>query len=985
MQDGHPEGALFQRVREWPTASDELRASRVFGELKEKAAACRELAGLALVLEHEPVARLVHGIFGCSPYLTALCERDPLRLMRLLRANPEQYMRDLNDQLAGDVVNAQDIAVAMRRLRLFKAQVALLSALCDLGGVWQVMQVTHVLSRAADAAVAAAVAFLFRQARLKGDWLDDNNVSPERNSGYFVLAMGKHGALELNYSSDIDLIVFYDPARARLRQGVELNTFYVRLTRDLVKLMQERTGDGYVFRMDLRLRPDPGATQVAISTSAALSYYESFGQNWERAALIKARIIAGDKQAGAEMLAGLTPFIWRKYLDYASIADIHAMKRQIHAFKGFGTIGVAGHNIKLGRGGIREIEFFAQTQQLIAGGRQEDLRTAATLEALQKLTEKGWIKQDVQRQLTASYLFLRRIEHRLQMLHDEQTQTLPSDDEALRQLALFSGFVDVAAFSRVLRQHLEAVQAHYAALFERDDTASDSGSNLVFTGEDDDPATIATLQAMGYNNASQIVAMVRGWHRGRYAAVRSAPGRERLTEMQPLLIEALARTADPDGAMIAFDRFLQHLPTGVQLFALLKANPSLMRLVADIMGSAPRLARILARRRRVLDGVLDPGFFGMVPTQLDLARIIDDELGRIEDYQEALDRARIIGNEQMFLIGVRVLSQTIGAGRAGGVYAALAERIISVMQDKVADEMASSHGLVPGAAAAVIAMGKLGGCEMTAASDLDLILVYDYERGAIQSQGDDPGMRPLSPNQYYSRFTQRLISALAAPTAEGAIYEVDLRLRPSGQKGPVATQLSSFIAYQSHEAWTWEHMALTRARVITGPRPLRKTIEQTIREVLTARRDRARIAADVLDMRARIEKEKGTKDIWDLKQVRGGILDLEFIAQFLQLIHAADHPQVLDQNTYAVFGKLTKAGLIEASAGEVLLDAANFMNNLTQVLRLCLDGSFERQSALGGLKDLLCRAVEMPDFERLEGALRMTLDQVSHQFTDLVK
>ena len=307
------------------------------------------------------------------------------------------------------------------------------------------------------------------------------------------------------------------------------------------------------------------------------------------------------------------------------------------------------------------------------------------------------------------------------------------------------------------------------------------------------------------------------------------------------------------------------------------------------------------------------------------------------------------------------------------------------MQTKVTEQLAIHHGVVPGGAAAVIAMGKLGGFEMTAASDLDLILVYDFAPGTIQSEGTAPDIRPLSPNQYYSRLTQRLISALASPTAEGRIYEVDLRLRPSGQKGPVATQLSSFISYQANEAWTWEHMALTRARVISGPEPLRQAIEKTIRDVLTKRRDRAAIAQDVLDMRARIEKEKGTTDIWDLKQVRGGILDLEFIAQFLQLIHAADHPEILDQNTYMALRKLARAGLIDANAAEVLLDAANFLNNLTQVLRLCLDSSFNSETALDGLKDLLCRAVEMPDFERLEAALQATLEQVTKQFNVLIR
>ncbi len=634
-------------------------------------------------------------------------------------------------------------------------------------------------------------------------------------SGFIVLAMGKCGAYELNYSSDVDLIVFYDLDRIALEPGVEPARFFVRLTRDLVQLLEERTGDGYVFRTDLRLRPDPGATQLALSTEAALVYYESFGQNWERAALIKARPCAGDLEAGRELLRDLAPFIWRKYLDYAAIADVHAMKRQIHAHRGFGGIAVAGHNIKLGRGGIREIEFFVQTQQLIAGGRQPDLRTPQTLLALDRLVARGWIKDAVAAELSEAYLFLRRIEHRLQMVADEQTHEVPDDPARLLRFAQFCGYPDVETFAAELRARLETVQRHYAALFEGSPGLTPGGVNMVFAGEQDDPGTVAALKQMGYQSPEQVLATIRGWHHGHYAAVRTARGREVLTEMQPLLIAALADTADPDRALVAFDRFLSELPAGVQLFSLLRANPSLLRLIADMMGSAPRLARILSRRRRLLDAVLDPGTLGALPTAEELDRLIAAEIGQGDhDLQYVLDRARVVGSEQQFLIGIRVLSGVIKANQAGGAYALLAERLIEHLMAATERELARAHGHVAGGGAAVIAMGKLGGREMTAASDLDLILVYDFDPAAAESDG----ARPLAPTHYYTRLTQRLISALSSATAEGTLYEVDMRLRPSGQQGPVATQLASFIDYQADAAWTWEQLALTRARVISGPR-----------------------------------------------------------------------------------------------------------------------------------------------------------------------
>ncbi|MGZ5852478.1 MAG: bifunctional [glutamine synthetase] adenylyltransferase/[glutamine synthetase]-adenylyl-L-tyrosine phosphorylase, partial [Hyphomicrobium sp.] len=849
-------------------------------------------------------------------------------------------MAELSAELTAELQATLDRPAAMRALRAFKTEVALFTALADLGGVWPAMTVAAALSECADAALTGAVDFLFREAAAPGQWTaqGDGRVSP---AGYIVLAMGKFGAGELNYSSDVDLIVFYDPDRIALAPEQEPAKFFVRLTRDLVQLLEERTGDGYVFRTDLRLRPDQGATQLALSTGAALVYYESFGQNWERAALIKARPCAGDLDAGHQLLAELAPFIWRKYLDFAAIADIHAMKRQIHAYRGFGTIAVAGHNIKLGRGGIREIEFFVQTQQLIAGGRQPDLRAPQTLEALRRLAARRWIKSEVARDLTEAYVFLRRIEHRLQMVADEQTHEIPDDPARLASFALFCGYPDVDAFSHELTRRLETVQRHYAALFEDSPELTPGGVNMVFAGEKDDPATVAALKEMGYARPEQVLETVRGWHHGRYAAVRSPRARERLTEVQPLLIAALADTTDPDRALASFDRFMAELPTGVQLFSLLRANPSLLRLLANIMGTAPRLAQILSRRRRLLDAVLDPRVLGDLPTAEELDTIIAGEIGSGNDMQYVLDRARVIGSEQQFLLGVRVLSGAIKANQAGGAYALLAERLIDHLETASEDELERTHGRVAGGGAAVIAMGKLGGREMTAASDLDLILVYDFDATATQSDGD----RPLAPTHYYARLTQRLISALSSATAEGTLYEVDLRLRPSGQKGPVATQLSSFIDYQAKEAWTWEHLALTRARVISGPPELHGRVEAAIRQALLKPRDAGKLTADVREMRERIAKEKGTDDIWDLKQVRGGLVDLEFIAQYLQLRYAAAHPEVLDQNTVEAFRKLRDAGVLAAEHADVLIPATRLLHDLTQILRLCLEGRFEPATA----------------------------------------
>ena len=976
------EGPLFARLTAAPATPDDPRCSAEVDELIEVLKSSPDQHETDLSLFEEPQVRsLLSGIFAGSPYLSGLIRTEPDRLLRLLASEPEAHFATLKTGLLRDMADAATDPEAMRLLRRFKSEVALLTALTDIGGIWPTTKVTEVLTETADAALQTTVRYLLRKATEKGDWLTDTPQTPELGSGYIVLAMGKYGAGELNYSSDIDLIVFYERSLARLKEGVEFQPFFVRLTRELVKLIDERTADGYVFRTDLRLRPDAGATQLAISTDAALQYYESFGQNWERAALIKARAVAGDIPAGEAILQELEPFIWRRYLDFAAISDVHAMKRQVHAFKKLGGIGVAGHNLKLGRGGIREIEFFVQTQQLIAGGRQPALRLRRTLETLDILVEREWIKPKVRDELKKAYCFLRQLEHRIQMIADEQTHSIPADPDRLENFAHFAGYADTQAFSDALLPVLQTVQGHYAALFEDMPDLTTRGENMVFAGSDEDPDTVALLREMGFTQPSTVIKLVRGWHHGRYAAVRSERSRERLTEVQPFLIEALADTADPDAAIAAFDRFVSDMPSGIQLFSLLRANPNLLRLVADIMGTAPRLARILSRRRRLLDAVIDPRTFETLPGTDELDDVIRSELATAADFQELLDRARIVGSEQWFLVGVRVLSGTIDASRAGEAYARIAESLIEALLTDVASELASRHGEVPGGAAVVLAMGKLGSREMTAGSDLDLIVIYDFEQGALESDGE----RPLAPVQYYARLTQRLISALSAPTSEGALYDVDMRLRPSGQQGPVATRLSSFRDYQSSEAWTWEHMALTRARVVAGPPHLRDDVEAAIRYCLVQPRDRVKIVADVREMRDKIAAEKGTQNHWDIKNVRGGLIDLEFIAQFLQLIHAAKHPDILETSTLGALRRLRDKGLLSPNHAEVLLPAGRLLSDLTQIMRICSEGPFKPETAPLGMRELLTRAGESPTFEAMECRLIESLASVAQAYDEIVR
>ncbi len=913
-------------------------------------------------IENATKRHLASAIAGASPYLRQLMLHDGAYAALALSGNSGPLFDQLLHDVAG-AVGIEEQAAFMRALRQAKSRAALLIAVADVGQAWPLGKVTDALTRFADACLGAAINWLLRQAAASG------SADPAKNSGYAVLAMGKHGAFELNYSSDIDLIVLYDVEENCLAPGVEPATFFVRMTKRLVTLLQDVTEDGYVFRVDLRLRPDPRATQVAISVEAAAIYYENMGQNWERAAMIKARPAAGDMALGAEFLDRLRPYIWRKYLDFAAIADVQSLKRQIHAVKGHGAVAVHGHNIKLGRGGIREIEFFVQTQQLIAGGRNPNLQGRGTLAMLDALAEAQWIAPETARELKDAYRFLRTIEHRVQMVNDEQTHVLPNDTQAFESLARFAGFESSAAFEARLRATFECVQGHYAALFE--DAAqlgTDTGS-LVFTGGEDDPETIETLTRMGYRGASEVSATIRGWHFGRYSATRSARARELLTELMPALLNALARTGDADQAFLAFDRFLGGLPAGVQLFSLLKANPRLLDLAATILGTAPRLAEQLSRRPKVLDAVLDPGFFGPLPTAEELRRNIASVIPDETPLDEVVDRARVLGKEQAFRIGVRVLSETVSATDAGTAFSDLAELLLARLHGAVNEDTTRRHGPVTGGRSAVLAMGKLGGREMTAASDLDLIIVYDADEAA---------------NQYFARLTQRFIAAITAPTAEGVLYEADMRLRPSGSKGPVAASLESFRAYHREHAWTWEKLALTRARPVGGDESLRSELQAAIRGALCMKRDPQATRADVLDMRKLMLREQGVTGLWDLKRARGGLVEIEFIAQTLQLIHAPGQPAVLDTNTLGALEKLVAASCLPAGDGEALRQACSLYHRLTQVLRLCVSGAYGPATSPAGLNRIVASAAACPDIATAESLIHDTQARVAAIFDEMI-
>src|SRR5256886_6192981 len=558
--------------------------------------------------------------------------------IRLCTSEPQAHLKHLIEKACRDVSAASSEADVMRVLRRMKSEAALLIALCDIGGVWPAMQVTAALTDLAVASVQSALRYVLRQEAARGRLLPPNLDCPEDNSGLVVLAMGKMGAGELNYSSDIDLIVFFDSAAPTLAPDIEPQPFFVRVTQGLARLLQQRTGDGYVFRVDLRLRPDPASTQVAISTAAALHYYEREGRTWERAAMIKARPCAGDTKAGEALVAELAPFVWRKHLDFAALADVHDMKRQMQTYRGQSEIAVEGHNVKVGRGGIREIEFFAQTQQLIAGGRHPELRVRPTLQALNVLATSNWITYEARDQLTVAYEFLRRVEHRLQMIADEQTHSLPDDAEAVECFANFFGYESRDAFARDLIGHLNIVQGHYSRLFEGDPTGTEKLPDVDYGAGAEDQRLLDHLLSLGFKKPVMVANTVQQWMAGDYRALRVETTRNAFVEFVPGLIDGLADAEEPDDAVAAFDRFLQALQRGGRLISLLSQNHDLVALVALILGAAPRLGDMLARQPQIMDGLIDPRFFGAMPDRRELSRRLAATLAGAGFYEEVLDR-----------------------------------------------------------------------------------------------------------------------------------------------------------------------------------------------------------------------------------------------------------------------------------------------------------------------------------------------------------
>ena len=878
------------------------------------------------------ITPILIGAAGCSPFLADLMQRERVWLSTALVDAPEMAV-------AAELATLDDLPLEAlgAGLRRAKRRIALLAGLTDLAGVWPLEAVTAALTdladRAVDLSLKRLVADEIRRGKIPGAVAED----VETAAGMVVFAMGKMGARELNYSSDIDLICLFDESRYP-DSAPEARSAFIRVTRKMAALVGDRTAEGYVFRTDLRLRPDAAVTPVCLSFAAAESYYESVGRTWERAAWIKARPCAGDLVAGARFIKALTPFVWRKHLDFAAIQDAHDMRLRIRDHRRLhGPVVVEGHNMKLGVGGIREIEFFTQTRQLIAGGRDPDLRGRETVGSLAALAEKGWIPQETADELITLYRAHREIEHRLQMVHDAQTHDMPTTAEGVARIAMFCGTPDTAAFRAALIERLERTDHLTEGFFAPG--ATEDGPELSDSARD----------------------IVHGWDN--YPALRSERAGMIFRRVRPGLLKRLQRAANPDEALIAFDGFLAGLPAGVQIFSLFEANPQLVDLIVDIAATSPALALYLSRNGGVLDAVIGGSFFAAWPPVPDLSAGLTTALADIPDYERKLDAARRWMKEWHFRIGVHHLRGLIDAFEAGKQYADLADATLAALWPVVEAEFARKYGPPPGRGAILLGMGSLGAGRLNAGSDLDLIVIYDAGDAEYSE-----GKKPLAIRPYFARLTQAMVTAVTAQMPEGRLYEVDMRLRPSGRQGPVATSIHSFKDYQLTEAWTWEHLALTRARPLAGNADLRAEFEGLRRAVLAAKARGETVLADVAEMRARLATAKPPSSPWDAKNGAGRLMDIELLAQTAAL-RAGDPARRVEAQLRAG----VKRQFLSQSDEQAVLDAYRLCWRLQAASRLLTDKALDIDKlGIGGCAFLL-RETGQADIEALSARLTQAL------------
>lgn len=865
---------------------------------------------------------------GFSPFLSQLAGRHPATVECFRDAGGDAALA------AGLAAIPDDLPVAAR-LRRSKQQIALVTALADLAAEWPLEKVMLTLSDFADSALEHAIATAIRE-----------RLPDAEPAGFAILGLGKHGSRELNYSSDLDPIFVYDPRTLPHRPREDVADAAVRVGRRVIELMQARDGDGYVFRMDLRLRPHPEATPIALPIDAAISYYESAALPWERAAFIRSRVAAGDKALGASFLSAIHPFVWRASLDFGAIADIQEISRRIRDHHAQGQLFGPGWDLKRGRGGIREVEFHAQILQMIYGGRAPALRAPATLDALKALEAAGRLDSDTAEDLAVAYRLFRTIEHRLQMVNDQQTHMIPKDPAAVDRVAHLHCLADGRMLIDLLKPHVGRVARHYDRLVD----ASEDVRRLPA----DRAGMESQLQTYGFADPAVAAERVEDWRSCKARALRSPSARRSFETILPDFLAGIGASPDPAGALSRFDRFLYRLSSGAQFFSLLDANPGYVALLVRLLGFAPVLAENLAGRPELIDSLFDASAFEPVPEVAQLARELAPGAARA-DYEAMLDAVRRRVAERRFALGVQLVEGQFDPLEIATGHSRLAEASIDVLAEATIAEFEKTHGQVAGGRLIILGLGRLGGGALTPASDLDLVFLFSGRHDA-----ESDGAKPLGATAYFNRLAQRVVAALSVHTGQGALYEVDTRLRPSGAQGLLAVSVDSFEQYQRQNAWTWEHMALTRARVICGAHEDRVRLDTIIAKTLSQTRDPAKLVRDVVDMRDEMARHKRPAGSLDVKLVPGGLVDLEFVVHYHQLAHAIALDPRLPQ---AIVG-LAASGMVEARLGV----AHDLLTRILISRRFVAADAVEPNEVQPGVAAFIAKACGFADWQALLAA-----------------
>ena len=953
----------FDRLRPFREAGARAGVNRL------RSAASRADAGaLEAALDSPAGQRFFAFLFGNSPFLGGLLARDIAFTQQLATDPPDAIAARLLDQLAA-ADPGMSRAELMRFLRVSRNHAALIAAAYDCFGIWDVLRCARLLSDFADHAVRLTVSHLLAQSVAQGDL-----APPEDGQcGYFVLAMGKQGARELNYSSDIDLIAIYDEDRVRYQGAKTAREHFTRLTHAMVSILESRNADGYVFRTDLRLRPDAASTPAALTADFALDYYRERGRTWERAAFIKARPVAGDLEAGRQFLERMAPFVWDEALDFRSVEDIRSMSEQIHDFHGHGEVKLAGQNIKLGRGGIREIEFFVHMHQLAYGGRNRRLRGAGVLALLDTLEREHHLMPKEAETLKDAYALLRRVEHRLQMVNDNQTQTLPESDDGLEHIAAFMNLASKEELGALLGGVFSQVHALYRARFNVPERQRQI-AEAILAGRQGASDAVSAVEAAGFANPEAAVETLRGWLAGRHPATASEAVRTILGEVLEDVVEALGKTPVPDRALARFDSFLSQLPEDLPLFPLLRANTWLLNLIAVVMGVAPRMASLLDANPHLLQAALDPSFFLPMPDEAALAAELGELLGHGGSFRDRVDRAAAWADDRQFQVGVQTLQNLITLDEASASRSHIARAVTETLYREVAADLRHRRGEPAGRGCAIVALGDFGAEEMAFGSPLQLLVVADFDAAAGDGQAQ-------ADRRFHRRAARRLAAALRRRTRAGALYETSLALMPlSALEATAASAADVPLEDDGPDGNPVNLMALSRAAAIGGDAVAVEDATAAMQRILSARRDAVRLAGTMAAMRRRGGAETLAEDPFDLRDVAGGLRDLEIIARRLQWAHAYRSPGVLASGVAAAFEALAGADVITANEGRTLADAVRLQRGVEAYLRLMWSHDAPVRDAPDTLKARLADALGCDDLGALEEQLRNAQQQAGAAF-----